>query len=150
LEDGASVLFAKGHQEFGSMGIPHLNGLQRLGVVASALWLVYAILIGVNQSRLVESGEGDFVLTIPGKEIPCPLTKEDTSSTSSGKNEISVEEFFGKDMVATTCTSPDLHLFNQPRFFAFLFLPIILVWVFVYLVIYAIRWIAAGFKHKSA
>lgn len=139
-----------------------LNGWQRIGVVLSALWLLFVLFVGV--SNLLNEG-GVFVQYTPSETVivkrgtpgECTTVLAPSSTASLTLDEFLNEQTDGKgrnclrsNYIAgipdVTRQTPARHEFLTGFFLFWLFAPPLFVWLLVYALVFSVRWIARGFK----
>ena len=116
----------------------NLNGWQRIGVVLTSLWILFAALV-IASAYL--NASSDFVFVNEGTPAVCS-----GSSDPSGRT-LTLEEAFGgcepgKEVSPAVPSSK--HLLLGPAI-AFLLLPPLIGWLFVYGTVAVVRWVAHGF-----
>ena len=130
--------------------LTRLNGWQRIGVVASVIWLCFVSFAAIDS---LNSGQGAFTHTIKGKDGYC-LKHEPAKPRVSDKNPPTAEEFF-KQMGAVCLAenyvkaTPDTTYFSWRSFLSMLLLPLVFGWFGAYLLIYVVRWVANGFRRSA-
>ena len=108
----------------------HLNGWQRLGAVLTIIWMAIISIIGAL----------DYFPEKPKANIFIHYVDRDMTSVSAEEKRKSdaATKIFG--------IAEQEAKFHINPFAATLAIPIIGCWLMVYLLIFAIRWVAVGFK----
>ena len=137
--------------------IDRLNGWQRIGVVLTALWLGYVLVLAASST----TGTGLFGETIPGvtKTVVDPPEKcpKNAPEHPPGDNTFSLAEAYGctkgveyyTPVERTIQVTPERHQFKYKNFAIAATLPPLLSWLFVYLLVWVVKWIAKGFRSRA-
>lgn len=140
-----------------------LNGWQRLGVVLSGLWFVFAVCVVTYRYTMNENNW--FVHVAKEEPPPAPAPYPETEPTpapapahvEAKSNEFdrkfdalplaSDAEVFGQELEAEEGLARELELV---RCVAFVLAPIALGWIAAYAIVWAIAWVRAGFSENRA
>jgi hypothetical protein len=117
-----------------------LNGWQRLGVIASALWIVIASAIVTGEWATFRGDQGTFVyhdLTLRQAIEP------ELSRKSDAAPQLPHASGIFDDLI------PRKKHLRVGNIAAFLLLPVIAAWLLVYLTRWSITWVRAGFKKEA-
>jgi hypothetical protein len=115
-----------------------LNGWQRIGVVLTSLWLLFAAL---TIAFAYTDNASDFVSVSDGTPAVCSGASDPSGHT------ITLEEAYGgcapgKEISPAIPSSKHLRLAPAG---ALLLLPPLFGWLLVYVAVAAVRWVARGF-----
>jgi hypothetical protein len=123
-----------------------LSGWQRIGVVLTGLWLIFVLLSGAVGYTSLDSGHGPFIGTIKGKVPHCAAPAPESQPE---KKTFTFEEAWGCAPGAFVEGTPDKHYFKWGALIAAASVPVIFAWLFAYLLIALVRWVAKGFRCKA-
>ena len=139
-----------------------LNGWQRIGVVLTALWLLFALAIGAASLASPDEVRGPFVLHVDAKTkivpgTPAQCTKPAPPPDPTRKVVTFEEAFYGCAPGAMIEGTPDQTIQLSPAhdyfryftFLAFALTPPFAFWLIAYLTIFVFRWVASGFRRNS-
>jgi hypothetical protein len=133
-----------------------LNGWERIGVVITALWLIYVLFLGA----IGISGGKPFGKTLPGSEETTIIAAKCSKPWPEKKpgETISMEEAMGQcapgaieisPVTSNKQIFPDKHEFFYGAFFAAVFLPPLFFWFLAYTSVRVVKWVAKGFRGKA-
>ena len=122
-----------------------LNGWQRIGVILSALWCM--TIVGgaaiehhkVGHLAEAEKKTSDEILLC--RENAKKSATPEASKQACG---LSADEFFRGQDAGKRSAEPSA----LSSMFALLFLPIVAFWLLAYVLVWAVRWVIAGFRVK--
>ena len=127
--------------------LSRLNGWQRIGVVLSFLWVCWVALIAINSHQ---AGHGSFIHVIAEKEGYC---RKYEPVAPSGRSPPTAEEYFGTGKCLPenyVDAIPGEKHFQSGSFLLAALVPVVIGWLGVYLLIYVMRWVVAGFRRGAA
>lgn len=146
--------------------LSRLNGWQRIGVVLTVFWLFFVFGSGLIGYANLETGHGPFVYTIPGQVVMvkkgtegrCTQIDPDPKAPDLGWG-YSVDEVLQLQRHCTkdhyiegtpdeTRQIPDRHVFHFGDILMAAIVPPVVVWLLLFVVVAAVRWIAGGFRPK--
>ena len=142
-----------------------LNGWQRIGVVLSTLWALFVLVVGVSNFL---NGGGVFVHYTPSEtvivkrgtpgqctEVLTPGTEakgltfdEFLNEQTDGKGQHCLRSHYIAGIPDTTRQTPERHEFLTVSFLCWLLVPLLFAWLSIYALVFALRWIARGFKKR--
>ena len=110
-----------------------LNGWQRIGVALSVVWTLSVG--GCGAVEYLQEGESTSYF-VDSVRVALPLAKD----LDRPGGLIPLEEALGYRV--------DRH-FRVDRLLAAILVPVVLFWVFAYVCVFVVRWVAAGFKKNG-
>lgn len=146
-----------------------LHGWQRIGVVLSALWLLF--LAGIGWAGYALHGGGYFIETLPGQDVSaasgmpdrCTQVDPEPPAKPDGERYPNFEVLHQHhDAQGHFCTdahfipgeperivrTPDQHRFMWHGWMFYAFVPLVVAWVLAYLLVFGFRWVAARFRKE--
>jgi hypothetical protein len=136
LRKGASAL--KPFDQYRKKGLPmiKINGWQRIGIVCSGAWVIFiAVLVGIDYSRVGDDRSYE------GRYLELGLSDRCLEALMPGGSDKSLEGCSQEGVVLTK-----IHL---KQILIDAFAPMVVMWIAFYLIVYAINWIAAGFRRDG-
>src|SRR5690606_35843421 len=118
------------------------NGLQRIGVILSILWAAFVLFAAISEYNS-SAHHGPFVESVAVGPDPAgleriDLVKKDGTRTSGTWNELTGQ----------TAMLTETRLKFGPLLF-WLLAPIVASWLLIYMLIFSVRWVVAGFKARA-
>lgn len=147
------------------------NGWQRIGVVLTALWLIFVFSLGAIGYLSLERGHGPFVLTIHGDVVVIKKGTESRCTQKAPEKRINPDPVTGTipfgDVLPLSNTAgcmpghyiegtpdvtrklPDKHDFQYADMLGTAIIPPVVAWILIYIAVVVIRWVMEGFRREQ-